>query len=102
MLLMLECPFTQITQVRTMKQVSAAEANSNFSSVMQDVAQGETVVVTQDGRPVARIEPVTDADAKFDALQREEARKRLWERLMSQPVLNLPKISRDELYEDEF
>jgi prevent-host-death family protein len=102
MLLMLECRFTQITQVRTMKQVSAAEANSNFSSVMQDVAQGETVVVTEDGKPVAKVEAVTDSYDQFEVMQRAEAHKRLWERLMSQPVQNLGKISRDELYDDAF
>jgi prevent-host-death family protein len=83
-----------------MKHISSADANRSFSGVMRDVAQGETVVVTSHGRPVAKIEAVTEGDLRFDEQQREEARKRLWERLMSQPVLNMGKISRDEIYED--
>lgn len=85
-----------------MKQISAAEANSSFSSVLQHVVQGETVVLTADGRPVAKIEAVTDADLQFEVAQRAAAHKRLWERLMSQPVHNLGKIDRDELYDDAF
>ncbi len=85
-----------------MKQVSAADANRSFSGVMRDVAQGETVVVTSHGRPVAKIEAFSESDLQFEAIQRAEAHKRLWERLMSQPVHNLGKIDRDELYDDAF
>jgi antitoxin (DNA-binding transcriptional repressor) of toxin-antitoxin stability system len=86
-----------------MKQVTAAEASSNFSSLIQDVAQGETVVLTADGKPLAKIEAVNENDAQFEAKQCAEAHKQLWQRLMShQPVQNLGKISRDELYDDAF
>lgn len=53
-----------------------------------------------DVEPVAKTEVVANGDVQFAARQREEAHRRLWERLMSQPVLNLPKYTRDELYDD--
>jgi prevent-host-death family protein len=78
-----------------MKTVSAAEANRHFSKILRDVRAGETVLVTSRGEPVAKIIP---ADAgKPD---RTEALERLFARLDSQPALGLPRICRDELYDD--
>ena len=78
-----------------MKFFSAAEANRQFSKILRDVRQGETVIVTSHGEPVAKIIP-----AGRDIAERKEALTRLFARLDSQPVLNLPRISRDELYGD--
>ncbi len=74
--------------------VSAADANRQFSRLLRDVAAGDTVVVTSHGRPVARIVPATDNDAARQAVLRA-----LIDRLSSQPVLNMPKTSRDEIYD---
>ncbi|MHB8433471.1 MAG: type II toxin-antitoxin system Phd/YefM family antitoxin [Candidatus Tyrphobacter sp.] len=41
-----------------MKQIGAYEAKSHFSQILDDVAAGETVTVTRNGRPVARIVPI--------------------------------------------
>jgi prevent-host-death family protein len=78
-----------------MKTVSAAEANRHFSKILRDVRAGETVLVTSRGEPVAKIVP-----ANGDRPDRAEALKRLFDRLDAQPALNLPRISRDELYDD--
>ncbi len=78
-----------------MKFVSAADANRQFSKILRQVRDGETVVVTSHGEPVAKIVP-----AGRDIAEREEAMTRLFARLDAQPVLNLPRISRDELYDD--
>jgi prevent-host-death family protein len=78
-----------------MKVFSAAEANRHFSKILREVRGGETVVVTSHGEPVAKIVP-----AGHDIADREEAMARLFARLDAQPVLGLPRISRDEMHED--
>jgi prevent-host-death family protein len=78
-----------------MKFFSAAEANRQFSKILRDVRGGETIIVTSHGEPVAKIVP-----AERDVAEREEARSRLFARLDAQPVLNLPRISRDEMHDD--
>jgi prevent-host-death family protein len=80
----------------TTKSVSASDAGQRFPELLDDVRRGETVVVTSDGRPVATLAPASERSrAEFEA-----ARKRLFDRLDKQPALNLPRWTRDELYED--
>ncbi len=81
------------------KQVTAAEANRNFSGLLRDVATGDTIVVTSHGRPVAKITAFDEGGATFETEARSQAVKRLWERLAKQPALNLGKMSRDEIYD---
>jgi prevent-host-death family protein len=77
------------------KAISAADANRRFSELLRTVRKGKTVVVTSHGKPVARIVPMTDRD------QTERgARVALFARLRSQPVVDIGRWSRDELYED--
>lgn len=76
------------------QSVSAAEANRSFSRLLRDVRADRSFVVTAHGKPVARIIPCTEADAV-----REAARVALFERLSSQPAVNIGRWSRDELYE---
>lgn len=76
------------------KIISAAEANRQFSRVLKDVKDGKSYTVTNHGEPVARIIPAEKADS------REEARKILFARLESQPVRNIGRWTRDELYDD--
>ena len=79
-----------------MKTVSAAEANRSFSKLLGSVSKGEEFVITSRGRPVARLVPAIDDEAR-DA--REAARKHLFDYLRAQPVRNLPRVSRDEIYD---
>ena len=44
-----------------MHTISAAEANRQFSSLLRQVSQGETITVLSHGRPVATISPATEA-----------------------------------------
>lgn len=44
-----------------MAEMTATEASRGFSELMDRVADGETVLVTRGGRPVARIEPAGSA-----------------------------------------
>jgi prevent-host-death family protein len=76
--------------------VSAADANRRFSELLRTVKDGRSVIVTSHGKPVARIVPVTEHDPTV-----EGARVALLARLRSEPVVNVGRWTRDELYEDE-
>ena len=78
------------------KPVSAAEANREFSRLLQDVKKGHTFLVTNHGKPVAKIGPIGDAE---DSKIAKKARTVLLSRLQSEPVLETGGWTRDELYE---
>lgn len=81
-----------------MKQISAAEANRQFSALMRTVAAGETVIVTSHGRPVVKMVPASGDDnstGRAAAMARFIAHART---LPRQPALSW---TREELYEDE-
>jgi prevent-host-death family protein len=40
-----------------MREMTVREANQNFSQVISAAERGETIVVTKNGRPVAKITP---------------------------------------------
>jgi prevent-host-death family protein len=44
----------------TMRQVRASDAESQLPSLLDAVERGETVIITRDGRPIARIIPEAD------------------------------------------
>jgi prevent-host-death family protein len=79
-----------------MRSVSAAEANRQFSVLLREVRNGETVVVTSHGTPVATIAPIVGSTAA-----RETARQLLLNRLRAQPFVDAGPWTRDELYDDE-
>lgn len=82
-----------------MKTVSAAEANRHFSKLLREVRDGETVIVTSRGQPVARIVPLA-AESAEEQRKRREAWDDLIAHLKSRPALNLGRFDRDELYDD--
>lgn len=89
-----------------MRTVSAADANRHFSSILREVKNGQTVVVTSRGEPVARIVPLTNAE-RVEAEQIEAEREKAWKehiaRLRSQPAMNIPITwTRDDIYDDDF
>ncbi|CAM5462912.1 type II toxin-antitoxin system Phd/YefM family antitoxin [Thauera mechernichensis] len=80
-----------------MHTVSAAEANRQFSSLLRQVSQGETVTVLSHGRPVATISPaVVGTELDHD---RTKARARLLARLDGEPVADNRNWTRAELYD---
>jgi prevent-host-death family protein len=51
-----------------MRTVSAREANQGFSKLLQAVVDGEEILITRRGKPVARLAPLAAArDAERDA-----------------------------------
>jgi len=78
-----------------MKNISAAEANRHFSSLLRDVATGEIITVLSRGKPVATISPVRDDDD-----QREAAKVNLLVRLRQNKSSGARNWTRNELYQD--
>ncbi len=79
-----------------MKTVTATEANQHFSRVLERVERGETVTITKRGEAVATLSPAKRVNCE----ERNAAHKRFIERLLTQPALNIPRGTRDELYDD--
>jgi prevent-host-death family protein len=75
--------------------ISAAEANRQFSRLLREVREGETIVVTSHGTPVATILPADRADAS-----RGPAKEALLARLRSQPAVDIGPWRREDLYGD--
>lgn len=76
--------------------ISSADANRKFSSVLRAVREGDSYVVTSHGKPVARIVPAGRHQAVATT-----ARDLLLQRLASQPVSQVGRWSRDELYDED-
>ena len=76
--------------------VSAADANRKFSLILRSVREGHSYVVTSHGRPVARIIPADRGQTEASG-----ARGVLLARLERQPVLDVGRWTRDELYADD-
>ena len=57
-----------------MKTIGAYEAKTHFGELLRDVENGETVIVTRHGQPVARLSPMgrdgDDAAAAIEELHR--------------------------------
>lgn len=83
-----------------MRLVTAREANQSFSKLLACVEQGETVVVTKHGKPVAEIRPRC-ADKRDDPKWRA-AHARLVAGLASMPrdpQFRYEPMTEDEIYE---
>ncbi len=55
-----------------MRRATITEAKNGLSALIDQVKAGETVVITDRGRPVARLEPATVADDDEGRLARLE------------------------------
>ena len=53
-----------------MKRASISETKNNLSAILDQVKNGETVLITDRGRPVARLEPVGGAESENEAIAR--------------------------------
>lgn len=77
--------------------ISAAEANRSFSSLLRGAREGRSYVITSHGKAVAKFVPA-DSEDKV----RTAARKTLFERLRTQSVRAAARRwNRDDLYDDE-
>ena len=76
-----------------MRTITASDANRNFSSLLRDVASGESVLIVSRGTPVARISPV---DVKNGRMAAQEA---LLLRLSGQNATGERDWTRNDLYD---
>jgi prevent-host-death family protein len=80
-----------------MRSVSAREANQSFSKLLQAVVEGEEVVITRRGKPVARLAPI---ESPLTSAERQAEIDRLIEHWRAGVDLGEPvSWTRDELYE---
>ena len=77
------------------KLVSAADANRRFSELLRGVREGRSFVVTTHGKPVAKLVPVAQDDRHAQG-----ARRALLARLHAEPIVEIGRWTRDELYEE--
>jgi prevent-host-death family protein len=77
------------------KLVSAADANRRFSELLRGVREGWSFVVTTHGKPVAKLVPVGKEDTIVAG-----ARKALLVRLRGEPIVEIGRWTREELYEE--
>ena len=73
--------------------ISAADANRDFSKLLRDVRNGNSVVITNHGKPIAKIIPFASDPV------RAAAKKILLARLEAQPAIDIGPWTRDELYD---
>jgi len=78
------------------RAVSAADANRKFSKLLRTIREGHSYVVTSHGKAVAKIVPIETDDAATPG-----ARSALLKRLRSEPVVNIGRWNRDDLYKDD-
>jgi prevent-host-death family protein len=76
------------------KIVSAAEANRNFSKLLNELKDGTSYTITNHGKIVGHLNPPAD-----DAEARKKAFDALMKRLRSQPIRDIGPWTREELYE---
>jgi prevent-host-death family protein len=79
------------------RSISATDANREFSRVLNEVASGQTYVVTTRGKPVMRMVPVDRDEA--DEAGRRARLKAFLEELAKHPAQNLGRVVRDDGYE---
>jgi len=76
--------------------ISAREANQRFSEILGHAADGEAVIITRRGKPVARLVPYLPAAV-------DQARARAWDRLIAKLGTGVPlggdKFDREALYD---
>ena len=79
------------------RTITATEANREFSRVFNEVANGETYVVTARGKPAIRMVPVSAEEADREA--RKQRLKAYLKEIAGRPVSNLGRVTRDDGYE---
>jgi prevent-host-death family protein len=79
-----------------MKTVTATEANRDFSKLLEEVSTGKPIGITKRGKMIATINPVQQIDE--EAARAKVMQHLSW--LRKQPLLGIPRGTRDELYED--
>jgi len=75
------------------KAISAADANREFSQLLQGVKKGNSYIVTSHGTPVAKFAPVAASSHLA-----KKAQSLLLARLEAPPVMEIGHWTREEMY----
>jgi prevent-host-death family protein len=68
-----------------MREITAAEAERDFGSILKEVEDGETILVSREGKAIARMTPV--ASPRYDSAEAKRALAKLAQiRARSSPV----------------
>ncbi len=78
------------------KTISLRDANQGFARCVREVEAGEEFVITRNGRPVARLVPVSGR--RVLTPEQEAAVERTRARMEKGWPLNAGRLDRDELY----
>ena len=78
-----------------MRSITAREANQSFSRVLRDAENGNSIVVTRRGKPVAVIAPYR----KENAADREQAIEHIVKLMREGLSLGGRRFTRDEMHE---
>ena len=80
-----------------MRMITATEANRDFSKLLEQVAEGDTVNITKHGKIIASLVPAT----RTLEMMEEGKRKHLDELMSRKPFAHVTERgTRDELYDD--
>lgn len=79
-----------------MRMITATEANREFSKLLEQVEDGETVNITKHGKIVATITPAAAGQKEREALRQ----KFLAELRARKPIPGLKRGTRADLYDD--
>jgi prevent-host-death family protein len=73
-----------------MRSIQSAEAKARFSSLLDDVERGETIVITRHGKPIARIVPeIDDVRARrHEAIEAIKAFRKTMPRMTIEEILS--------------
>ncbi len=78
-----------------MKMITATVANRDFSKILEQVSSGVAIGITKRGKIVATMNPARD----FDSEEAERFKQEHLAQLRKRPALNIPRGTRDELYD---
>lgn len=78
------------------RSISATDANREFSRVLNEVANGDTYIVTSHGKPMIKMVPVAPDDT---AGEKQRKLRALLDRMAALPVRHRGRITRDDGYE---
>lgn len=84
--------------------IATFDAEDKIGHLLSHAKSGEMVTITRAGIPIAKLSILESEieSANEASIDREAARRVLFERLRNQPSLNLPRFARDEIYSDDF
>jgi prevent-host-death family protein len=77
-----------LTGQNSVREIQSSEAKAKFAQILEEVANGETVVITRRGEPIARLMPEAEA--------RSQSRRKVFDDIR-QMRATLPRLTLEEI-----